>query len=197
MNSAIQRAARDAVPGAVREYLSFSLAGEAYALDLARIQSIIMVPTLTEVPRAAPHILGVCSVRGALVAVVDLRRRLALPVAVSTRHSRILLTQASNGETVGLLVDSVRYVVRPKVEQIEWTQGNPGGDLSDFVLGVARLDKHQELKRRPRSAILQPPSGAPKDAEAVRASRAKKEWEVIVILDLDNLCGQRQSEDSP
>ena len=51
MNSAIQRAARDAVPGAVREYLTFSLAGEAYALDLARIQSIIMVPTF---PKIAP-----------------------------------------------------------------------------------------------------------------------------------------------
>jgi purine-binding chemotaxis protein CheW len=124
--------------GPPREYLAFTLAGEIYALELARIREIVSPPPLTEVPRAPRDVVGVCSVRGLLGTVIDLRRRLNLAEGESTRLSRILLSYTDSGEIVGLLVDEVRQVVRLVEREIEVAQQVLGGDLSDHVVGIGR-----------------------------------------------------------
>lgn len=128
-----------AVPGqGPREFLVFSLAGELYGLELQRVREILSPPVLTRVPRAPSDVLGICSVRGLLVTVFDLRRRLNLEERPGTRLSRVLLSESPNGEVVGLYVDDVRNVVRLLPDEIELAQALLGGDLSDFVLGVGR-----------------------------------------------------------
>jgi purine-binding chemotaxis protein CheW len=122
----------------LREFLVFTLAGDAYAVELARIREIVSPPALTDVPRAAPEILGLCSVRGLLITVIDLRRRLKLKEVPLSRSSRILLTQSQSGEVVGLFVDDVRHVIRLEAGEIELAHTILGGDLSDYVMGVGR-----------------------------------------------------------
>ena len=78
--------------------------------------------------------------RGLLVTVIDLRRRLRLLEAVPSRQSRILLANMDSGEVVGLFVDEVRQVVRLGAQEIEVTANVLGGELSDHVLGVGRPD---------------------------------------------------------
>jgi purine-binding chemotaxis protein CheW len=121
-----------------REFLVFTLAGELYGLELQRVREILSPPTLTHVPRASDDVLGVCSVRGLLVTVFDLRRRLNVERRPETRLSRVLLSEAPDGEVVGLYVDDVRNVVRLADDEIEIAQALLGGDLSDYVLGVGR-----------------------------------------------------------
>jgi purine-binding chemotaxis protein CheW len=134
-----RRFAQPANPG-VREFLSFRLGEDVYAVELARIREIVSPPPLTEVPRASPDVLGICSVRGLLVTVVDLRRRLRLAEAPATRLSRILLANADSGEVIGLFVDEVRQVVRLASADMEITANVLGGELSDYVVGVGRPD---------------------------------------------------------
>ncbi len=122
----------------LREFLVFHLAGEAYAVELARIREIVSPPALTEVPRAVSEIMGICSVRGLLVTVIDLRRRLRLEESSASRSSRILLTETLGGEVVGLFVDEVRHVIRLDTSEIEIAQAVLGGDLSDHVMGIGR-----------------------------------------------------------
>jgi len=129
---------RGGAPSSLREFLSFRLGTDVYAVELARIREIVSPPPLTEVPRAPSDIIGVCSVRGLLVAVVDLRRRLRLEENPQTRLTRILLANADSGEVIGLLVDEVRQVVRLSAAEIEITSTVLGGDLADHVLGVGR-----------------------------------------------------------
>ncbi|MBX3185113.1 MAG: chemotaxis protein CheW [Polyangiaceae bacterium] len=124
--------------GLVHEYLAFVLAGELYAVDLARVREILSPPPITLVPRAGREVLGVCSVRGLLVTVVDLRLRLRLPAAPVTRRSRILLALANSGEVVGLMVDEVKQVVRLAESELELAQGVLGGDVAEHVMGIAR-----------------------------------------------------------
>jgi purine-binding chemotaxis protein CheW len=126
--------------GRAREFLVFRLAGELYGLELARIHEILSTPPLTLVPRAPQQVMGICSVRGMLVTVIDLRFRLNLERRPATRLSRVLLSQTVRGEVIGLFVDEVRNVVRLTAQEIELAQTIPGGDLADYVLGVGRPD---------------------------------------------------------
>jgi purine-binding chemotaxis protein CheW len=123
--------------GPMREFLVFALGTELYGVELTRIKEILSPPPLTPVPRAAPEVVGVCSVRGLLVAVLDLRRKLRLAERPVTRRARILLTTADSGEVIGLLVDEVRQVVRLSENEIEIAAAL-GSDVSEHVMGVGR-----------------------------------------------------------
>lgn len=124
--------------GPVREFLTFKLGDELYGVELTRIKEILSPPPITEVPRAPREVLGVCSVRGLLITVVDLRRRLKLEERPPARRTRILLVTADWGEVMGLLVDEVRQVVRLGETEIEMAAQALGGDVAEYVLGVGR-----------------------------------------------------------
>jgi purine-binding chemotaxis protein CheW len=119
------------------EYLAFVLAGETYAVQIAHIAEILRLPPITEVPRAPATMLGVISVRGKLVTVVSLRRRLSLPEFTPDRKSRVLLADLGKGEQLGLLVDEVQQVWRLAAEEIE-APSVLGGDHPAHIAGIGR-----------------------------------------------------------
>jgi purine-binding chemotaxis protein CheW len=122
----------------LREFLMFVVGGELFGIELTAIREILSPPPITPVPRSNREILGVCSVRGLLVTVLCLRRKLRLPESATGRRSRILLTSSASGETLGLLVDEVRQVVRLQASEIESAATALGSDASEHVVGVAR-----------------------------------------------------------
>lgn len=122
----------------LREFLMFVVGGELFGIELTGIKEILSPPPITPVPRSTREVLGVCSVRGLLVTVLCLRRKLRLLELANTRRSRILLTTSTSGETVGLLVDEVRQVVRLQQSEIESAASTLGSDASEHVVGVAR-----------------------------------------------------------
>ncbi len=128
----------DVAKGPVTEFLAFFLAGEIYAVPLTKIREILSPPPITEVPRAPRNVVGVCSVRGLLVTVIDLRRRLVVEESPTTRRTRILLTETDAGEIVGLLVDGVDQVIRLTEDEIELASTVLGGEVSEHVLGIGR-----------------------------------------------------------
>lgn len=119
------------------EYLAFVLAGETYAVPIARVAEILRPPPITEVPRAPVNVVGVTSVRGKLVTVMDLRRRLHLAEAPIDRKTRILLADAGPGEALGLLVDEVHQVWRLAAEEIE-PSNVLGGEQPPHIAGIGR-----------------------------------------------------------
>ncbi len=129
--------------GARSEFLAFRMAEEIYAVPIAYVKEILKLPPLTEVPRAPPDVLGVISVRGRIVTVRDLRRRLRLTEAPVTRRSRILLAellpeQGGSGERVGLFVDEVLNVYRLAEAEIESAANVLGSELAEYVAGIGR-----------------------------------------------------------
>ncbi|MBN2194333.1 MAG: chemotaxis protein CheW [Polyangiaceae bacterium] len=140
MNPRVGRLARrgDLNRGPVLEFLAFVLDGELYAVQLTKIREILSPPPITEVPRSAPEILGVCSVRGLLVTVIDLRRRLGVTAATVSRRSRILLAESDQGEVIGLLVDEVRQVIRLSESDVELASAVLGGDVAEHFIGIGR-----------------------------------------------------------
>jgi purine-binding chemotaxis protein CheW len=132
------RAVRRSGDGGKRvEYLAFTLAGEAYAVQIAHVAEILRPPPVTEVPRAPRSVLGVISVRGKLITVVDLRRRFRLAEAPLDRKSRVLLADVGDGEQIGLVVDEVQQVYRMTEGEIE-PANVLGGEQPAHIAGIGR-----------------------------------------------------------
>jgi purine-binding chemotaxis protein CheW len=138
MNRAAVRRAADI--GKRVEYLAFSIAGELYAVKIAFVAEILKPLPITEVPRAPRNVVGVMSVRGRLVTVIDLRRRLRMPEAPIDAHTRILLTDIGQGEQIGLMVDRVNQVYRLAENEIE-PADVLGGDQPAHIAGIGRPDR--------------------------------------------------------
>lgn len=124
--------------GEVREFLTFAFAGEAFGVPLTQVQEIRPFPSLTEVPRAPHDVMGICSVRGLLVTVVDIRERLHVALRPTTRAARILLTESTQGEPLGVYVDEVIGVQRFAQGQIESPSTGLVGDVASHIEGIGR-----------------------------------------------------------
>ncbi|MFI5299478.1 MAG: chemotaxis protein CheW, partial [Polyangiales bacterium] len=116
-----------------------------YAVPISCVKEILKPPPITDVPRAPADVLGVISVRGRIVTVRDLRRRLHLPEAPLSRKSRILLAELPEqpGETierVGLYVDEVLQVYRLADAEIESAVNVLGSELAECVAGIGRQE---------------------------------------------------------
>jgi len=118
------------------EYLAFRIGDESYAVRIEDVAEILKPPPTTPVPRAHAFVLGIMSVRGRLVTVVDLRKRFGLSESSLGRRTRILLIDV-DGETIGALVDEVLQVHRLGESEIE-PGAVLGGDQHPHVVGVGR-----------------------------------------------------------
>lgn len=122
-----------------REMLAFLLGSEEYVVPVEEVQEVLTPREITPIPHSADHILGVCSLRGIVLPIIDLHRRLGLAEAAWDERSRILVANLGPDDRIGLYVDRVRGVVRllpsavrPVPESIE--RG------AEFLQGIARKD---------------------------------------------------------
>ena len=120
------------------EYLAFRLSADTYAVPIGEVREILKLPPVTEVPRAPKEIIGVVSVRGLLVTVLDLRQRLRVSGGDLGKKGRILLVTGAENEVIGLYVDEVLQVHRLAENEIEVATNVLGGKLADYVLGIGR-----------------------------------------------------------
>jgi purine-binding chemotaxis protein CheW len=95
----------------VQQLLAFVIDGALYALPVERVREIVRMRSVTPVPRVPAEVCGVISLRGEIVQVLDLRRRLGLEPVAATRASRIVIVHGEDGRVAGLLVDAVREVL--------------------------------------------------------------------------------------
>jgi purine-binding chemotaxis protein CheW len=120
------------------EFLKFVCEGDAYAVPLKGVREIVVPPPLTPVPRSRPAVLGVASVRGQLVTVVDFRLVMGLPRASQARRGRLLLGHGPDRELMALMVDEVHQVLRLHSQQIEVGTVLHSGEFSDLLKGIGR-----------------------------------------------------------
>ena len=122
-----------------REYLSFRLADEIFAVSIDFIREIMKPPISTPMPRTEPVILGVFSLRGDILPLVDFRILLRVDESPMTRKSRVLVVKLSS-ESVGLLVDEVMNVLRFAEDDIEPPPAVFGRMEAEHLLGVGRFE---------------------------------------------------------
>jgi purine-binding chemotaxis protein CheW len=91
--------------------LVFRIDEALYALAVERVREIVRLRPITPVPRLPAAVVGVISLRGQILQVIDLRRRLGLPGAQGARRARIVVAHDGDGRVAGILVDAVDQVV--------------------------------------------------------------------------------------
>ncbi|GDX41129.1 chemotaxis protein CheW [Armatimonadota bacterium] len=100
------------------QLVAFHLANEIYAVDISAINEIILLPEITHIPHTSKDILGVINLRGKIVPILDLRKRLGLPYAEATRSTRVIVVEQADS-TVGMIVDDVVGVMKIQSSEIE------------------------------------------------------------------------------
>jgi purine-binding chemotaxis protein CheW len=125
-----------------REFVTFHLDGDPYALPIERVREIVRLRPITPVPRVPSAIIGVISLRGEVVEVLDLRVRLGLASREAHRSSRIVVLHGEDGTVTGLLVDSVRDVLRIPEDQM---RSASGGDQEAVSALLVRGDEFVSL----------------------------------------------------
>jgi len=96
----------------LRQLLTFEVESTQYAVPVERVREIVRIRPITPIPRVPAEVRGVISLRGEIVEVIDLRRRLDMEPAAPARSTRIIVVHSETGKIAGILVDAVREVSR-------------------------------------------------------------------------------------
>jgi purine-binding chemotaxis protein CheW len=124
------------------KYLTFSLKGEEYGIEILKIKEIIGMMTVTHIPRTPDYVKGVINLRGKVIPVVDLRLRFSMEESAYTERTCIVVVDIRHGSgrdfLIGIVVDAVSEVLNIKEAEIEETP-NFGMKLdTDYILGLAK-----------------------------------------------------------
>ena len=129
----------------IRQYLTFKLGDEVYALDVATVREVLDFTSVTKIPRTPEFLRGVINLRGNVVPVVDLRLGFGLSRTEQTVNTCIIVVEVDlEGEPtiIGALADSVEEVIDLEPEQIEPAPRIGTGIKTEFILGMGKRDTH-------------------------------------------------------
>src|SRR6185369_14987240 len=129
-------------PAVVRsalEFLCFRVSDEIYGINIMDIKEIITPREVTEVPRAPLFVLGVLSLRGTIIPIIDMHLRLGLARGEAKGKERIIVIKNNNSFS-GLLVDEVIKVVQVPLDAVEAAPPVLDGIDRDFVSGLGRSE---------------------------------------------------------
>lgn len=157
------------------QYLTFMVDGEEYAVEILQVQEIKGWDTVTPVPNTPDYVMGVINLRGAVVPIIDLRKRFHLDAITFGPTTVIIVVKVVDEDserTVGVVVDAVSEVYRFNREDVQ-----PPPDLgnaigTEFVRGLVAVEDKMvillEINRLINSDILDVPGEAPATAEAAQ-----------------------------
>lgn len=118
----------------------FRLANEFFGIDIASVESIVKMQDITHLPQTPDFLEGIINLRGKILPVVDLRKRLNLPAVGKTLESRIVITSFSI-TTIGLIVDNVEEVIGIDDSLIEPPPSITSSVDIEFIRGIAKAGK--------------------------------------------------------
>jgi purine-binding chemotaxis protein CheW len=159
--------------------VGFQVGRETYGVPITSLHEIVRVPEITAVPDAPAYVEGVINLRGKIVSVIDLRKRLGEKKVNSTRRNRILVIE-HNGKLAGLIVDSASEVLKIPASDVEQspTSFREGGTNCVTGLGkyqgrlIVLLDMNKLLDLEATQRYVGNSKAQPR-AEARRVAAAK------------------------
>jgi purine-binding chemotaxis protein CheW len=127
----------------VRQYLTFTLGSEVFAIGILAIKEIIEYSSLTTVPMMPTYVRGVINLRGAVVPVLDLSVRFGKAPSPVTKKTCIVIIEVSTAgerQDVGVVVDAVDSVLDIPPDQIEPPPAFGARIGTDFIEGMGKVN---------------------------------------------------------
>lgn len=122
------------------EYVTATIDGQLFGLPILRVQDVFMPERVTRVPLAPPEIAGVLNMRGRIVTLIDMRRRLGLRPRESDTAAMAIGVE-TRGESYGLLIDAVGEVLKLDDNAREQNPVNLSPELARVSAGIHRLEE--------------------------------------------------------
>lgn len=122
-----------------REFLSFVLGEEHYALDIMSVKEIRGYESVTKIANAPPFIKGVINLRGDIVPIVDLRIKFDVGKATYDEFTIVIMLNVAN-RIVGIVVDGVSDVIRLTGDDIKPAPEFGVAFDSQYLLGLAPIE---------------------------------------------------------
>ncbi len=123
------------------ELATFYVGDSLCGIDILNIQEINKQVEVTLVPQSEDYVKGVLNLRGRIVTVVDLGKKLGLSPIVPDKNNRNIIVDSQN-EQIGLLVDCISDVLIADSSRIESAPANIGGVKGRYFKGVFKTDSN-------------------------------------------------------
>ena len=124
-------------------FLCFSLGTGRYGIPLLCVKEVIAMPQIKSLPQTPPYFLGITNLRGKIIPIIDLHRRLNVAAAINENSCVIICDLASN--QIGLVVSSVNQVLNLSEKQIGPRPDVAGSQKRSYITGLAKLDSGMVL----------------------------------------------------
>ncbi|HOV91264.1 MAG TPA: chemotaxis protein CheW [Syntrophorhabdaceae bacterium] len=121
------------------QLVTFKLENDEFGVDILKVQEINRMMNITRIPNAPDFIEGVINLRGKIIPIVDLRKKLGFPSKEYDKATRIIVIELE-GIVLGFVVDSVSEVLRIPRNTIEPPPSIIRGIESEFIEGVGKLE---------------------------------------------------------
>lgn len=125
----------------MKEYVLFKLADEHYGINILNVETIEKEMPMTRVPYAKSYVKGVINLRGNVVPVIDLRKRMNLPELEYGDETRIIIVKLEEA-TVGIIVDSSSEVIQLEDEQIDEAPSITGQEEESFIECIGKSESN-------------------------------------------------------
>ena len=100
------------------QFITFKIDGRIYAIDIAYVREINRLSAVTHVPRTDDFVDGVMNLRGAIIPVINVRKRLQISLLPYGKKNKLIIVEYDEAP-VGLIVDEIAEVVKISADNIE------------------------------------------------------------------------------
>ncbi len=122
------------------ELSTFFVGNALCGLDILQIQEINKLMDKTAVPQALEYVTGILNLRGQIVTIIDLGKKLGLGQTEISQDSRNIIVSGQGGEHIGLLVKKISDVVTVDPQLVESAPSNMKGIQGEFFTGVHKSE---------------------------------------------------------
>lgn len=119
-------------------FMEFNLGKESYAVELLKVKEVITPPEMTPLPKSPPFVCGLMNLRGIVLTVIDLRKKMGITPLEDRSHNAVIIFDLGD-RLVGAVVDSIQKVLTLDKESIRPVPDEDNQSL--HLLGVLKQEK--------------------------------------------------------
>jgi purine-binding chemotaxis protein CheW len=122
------------------QYIIFNLGEEEYAIPITIVEEIVKITNLIRVPQSKSYFAGIMDIRGKVVRMIDLTKRLNIRNTNTAENAERAIVIRIGGKSVGVIVDKVSHVIHFPASQVDPPPPSVKGISSRYITGVGKQD---------------------------------------------------------